>query len=111
MKSSAFKLNKIDEDGSYEHADGEEWDISETELSDDHRSQTSGTQLCTPDLFVFMETQGDPLHIRDCGTPELVPYRMSLEPEPAWLDRPGWEIESEIYEEKGGFSLSRPDGL
>ena len=80
-------------------------------MAEEHSSQADVIQHCTKDLFCFTETQGGPLHIRDSGTPELVPFRISLDPEPTWLDEPRWDFEGETTEEKDGFSLSFPDGL
>ena len=104
VTSPMFSLkNKIDRDVMCVPVDDDACDIS--------GSQADVIQHCTKDLFCFTETQGGPLHIRDCGIPELVPFRISLDPEPTWLDEPRWNFEGEMTEEKDGFSLSFPNGL
>ena len=111
MTSPVFRLEKIDGDVMREPVDDDAWDISGNGVTEEHSSQADVIQHCTKDLFCFTETQGGPLNIRDCGTPEIVPFRISLDPEPTWLDEPRLDFEGETTEEKDGFSLSFPDGL
>ena len=94
-----------------EPVDDDAWDISGNGVAEEHSSQADVIQQCTKDFFFFTETQGGPLHIRDSGTPELVPSRLSLDPEPTWLDEPRWGLEGETIEEKDGFFLFFPYGL
>ena len=111
MTSPTFWLEKIDRDVMCEPVDDDAWDISGNGVAEERSSQADVIQQCTKDLFCFTETQGGPLHIRDCGTPEIVPFRISLDPEPTWLDEPRWHFEGETTEEEDGFSLFSPKGL
>ena len=94
-----------------EPVDDDAWDISGNGVAEEHSSQADVIQHCTKDLFCFTETQGGSLNIRDCATPEIVPCRMSLNPEPIWLDRSECDFEGGTTEEHNGFSLSCPDRL
>ena len=111
MKSSSFKLKKIDPTAMYKPANYDTADISGNGLAEENsESDTQHGNQDFPHLFSFMKTPS-PVHIRDSGTPELVPFRMSMNPEPTWLDQPEWDLLDGTDEAKNGFFLSSPHEL
>ena len=89
-------------------------DVFGTELAESNLSepgiQDGNKNNSFPSLFAFTQTKGGPIQIRDSGAPEMVPFCMSMEAEPAWLDQPKSKFDH-IYEKKDGFSLFCLRGL
>ena len=105
MNSSCLELNGPD--AMFNSASDEvSGDISGNELAEQNTSKRNAVHRRNdlPPLFIFTETQGGPLHVRDSGIPELVPFRISMDPEPTWLDNLEL-VKGSIYEEKDGISF------
>ena len=103
IRSRYYTLHKIDPTAMYKVAEADTASerppsIQDTQPAKDH-----------PSLFGFTKTQGSPVtapvHLRECGTPEFVPYQLSFDPEPIWLNHPGG-FDGRTFEEKEGFSLT-----
>ena len=86
--------------------------VAETDTASEHPPSLQDTQSAKdcPLVFAFTETQGGPVtapvHIRECGTPEFAPFRLSFDPEPIWLNQPKGDFDGEMFEVKDGFSLT-----
>ena len=95
----------------YEPANDDAADVPGKNLGEKNsKSDIQHGNQDVPPPFSFTKTPG-PLHIRESGAPELVPHRMSMEPEPSWLDQPEWDFFDRTKEVEDGFSLSGPHKL
>ena len=100
ITSTHFELKKTDLTAIYK--------VAEIDTASEHPPSIQHTQHAEdrPSLFVFTETQGSHVRIRESGAPELVPFRLSLDPEPTWLNLPKGDFHDTTFEEKDGFSLT-----
>ena len=106
ISSPFVQLDKIDPTAMYE--------VAETDIAPEHPPSIQDTQpaIDRPSLFAFSKAQGGPVtvpvHLRESGTPEFAPFRLSLDPEPIWLNQPKGGYSDSPYrtfEVKDGFSL------
>ena len=99
-----LELDKIDPTAMYE--------VAETDIASEHPPSIQDTQpaIDRPSLFAFSKAQGGPVtvpvHLRESGTPEFAPFRLSLDPEPGWLNQPKGDFHDRTFEVKDGFSLA-----
>ena len=105
ISSPCFVLEKIDPTAMYK--------VAETNTASEHLPSIQDTQPANdpPSLFAFTKTQGGPVtvpvHLRESGIPEFVPFRLSFDPQPIWLNQPQGDV-GLTSEEKDGFSLISP---